>query len=109
MPPPPQGVGAAAGALPSCGVLLDRAPMSISGPSNEVMAHAVFETAQVKLEATQEVAQAKLDLAIAKLAVVESHVVALDPGAPPPQSRATASSTWMRRSGGGSGSAMSLV
>ena len=61
------------------GVVVSAEPVSMAGPQNEVYAHANWELAQMKLTAAQSVADAQLELAQAKMAVVHAHV-AYTPG-----------------------------
>ena len=56
------------------GVMLDPLAVELRAPPREVWAHANYEVAQTQLEVVQAVAQAKLELAQAKRAVVHAHV-----------------------------------
>ena len=59
---------------PTSGVHLDHAAIGLSAPSGQVLAHADYEVAQTQFEVMQAMAQARLELAAAKRAVVHSHV-----------------------------------
>ena len=58
----------------SCGVLFDITSIPVTSPAHQVVAHAVYELARTNYEVTQEIAQAKLDLERAKLAVITALV-----------------------------------
>ena len=57
------------------GAMPDAGPIALDRPANQVMANAVYEMACTQFEVTKEVADARVELANARLAVIEAHLL----------------------------------